>query len=130
MRRINLNLLSPFRAHFSQREFRVLQQDRVLDVAKTDTDTRCVLHRVRPHANDIGRVCASCRAKDKLKCVFRVDFHAGMFRGGVRHHRGDSRETLPVSIYVQRPDLCRGKFDGLPFQGDRRLSDIAHLPKK
>lgn len=82
---------------------------------------------MRSEANDIRRVRASGGAKDELERILRVNFHTGMLCSRVRHHRRNGGETLPVPVYVQRPNFCSGKLDGLPFKSDRRLGNVAHL---
>ena len=56
-----------------------------------------------------------------------VDVHARMFCRRVGHWRGDSGETLAVSVDVERAQLGCGEFDGRPFESDGGLCDIAHL---
>jgi len=55
-----------------------------------------------------------------------VEFHPRMFRGGVRHHGGNSRKTLPTSVCVQ---IFAVASSMVPFQSDRCLRYIAHLTR-
>ena len=73
VRRVDLDLVAPLRAHLLQRHLRVLQQDRVLHVPEAHADTGGVRHGVRAHAEQVGLEHACGRAQDELEGVFSVD---------------------------------------------------------
>lgn len=83
MRRVNLNLIAPFRPHLLQSHLGVLQQHRVLYVPKAYRNARSVGHGVRLDANEVG-VEGPCRsAQDETEIVLSVDVETGEFGGGI-----------------------------------------------
>ena len=57
---INLDFITPLRAHIPQRQFRILQQHGILYIAKTNGYSRGIRHSVRPDAKYVGWKCPGC----------------------------------------------------------------------
>jgi hypothetical protein len=59
---INLYFITPLRTHIIQRQFRILQQQGILYISKTNGYSRGIRHSVRPDAKYVGWECAGCGA--------------------------------------------------------------------
>lgn len=80
MRRVDLDLVAPLRAHFLQRHLRVLKQHGILHVPEAYADSGRVCHGVRAHAEQIRREDACGGAQDELEGVFCVDLETRKLR--------------------------------------------------
>lgn len=127
MRRVNLDLLRPTRAHLAERELRMLEHDFVLDVAEADGNARGVLHIVGAYADEVGREGAGGGAQDEAEGVLGGELEAGEFRGRVGERGGDGGEARAVAVDVERAEGRGGKVERGPFERDGGLGDVAEL---
>ena len=61
MRRVNLYLVAPFPLHLLQGHLGIFQEHGILNISKAHGYARCIRHRMRLDANDVGRVRARRR---------------------------------------------------------------------
>lgn len=74
---VDLDLVTPFRAHFTQGKFRVFENDGVLDVSETNRDTGCISHGMSADVEYVGLESACGGTHDEMEAVFSVDSKTG-----------------------------------------------------
>lgn len=95
---VNLNTVAPFRLHFCKGHFCRFQRHWVLNMAKADTDTRSVAHRVCFHINDIAVKRPSCCTKDELETIISLNVEAGQLCRRVLEGLRYRSEPLRISV--------------------------------
>lgn len=98
---VDLNFVAPFRLHLSQCELGIFQQNAVLDISETNRNSGGVCYSVCANANEIRWEGASSCAKDELERVLSIEFKTRQFCRAVGKRRGDSGESLAISVDVK-----------------------------
>ena len=124
---VNLDLVAPFCAHVPESHLRVLKQDFILDCPEADGYARGVSHGVCTHTKKVRRVDASSGPQNELEGIFGIKLETRDFGGCIAERRRDSRDTLAITVKIERTKLGGGKFESGPLQGNRGLSDVTQL---